>query len=265
MPVDPPPWRLPAAPSAVDPLERVLTRETVDTGPNSPVLSVRALLYPMIKEWAGDQLLAFHPSGSFMKGTAIKSGTDIDFFISLSETTTETLKEIYEKLFGRLTEKKYTPKRQNVSINISALGYSVDLVPAKRQSAGSNDHSLYVRKAGTWQKTNVVTHIEAVRSANRLREIRLMKLWRNQLGLDFPSFYLELVVARALAGRSLALGDNISLVFEFLRDTFPTARFVDPANTNNVISDELTATDRKRISDAARTARATKLWADIFR
>ena len=46
-----------------------------------------------------------------MKGTAIKSGTDIDFFISLSETTTETLKkEIYDKLFGRLTEKKYTPE-----------------------------------------------------------------------------------------------------------------------------------------------------------
>jgi hypothetical protein len=252
-------------PATVDHLQHILARETVDTGPNSPALGVRMLLYPMIKEWAGDQLLAFHPSGSFMKGTAIKSGTDIDFFISLSETTTETLKEIYDRLFGRLTEKKYTPKRQNVSINIRALGYSVDLVPAKRQNPGSNDHSLYVRKAGTWQKTNVVTHIEAVRSANRLREIRLIKLWRNQLGLDFPSFYLELAVARALAGRSLGLGDHISLVFEYLRDTFSSARFVDPANTNNVISDELSATDKKKIADAARTARATRLWADIFR
>lgn len=259
-----PAWRLPAPPT-IDYLQRILARETVDTGPSSPVLGVRALLYPMIKEWAGDQLLAFHPSGSFMKGTAIKSGTDIDFFISLSETTTETLKEIYDKLFGRLTEKNYAPKRQNVSINIRAFGYSVDLVPAKRQNAGSNDHSLYVRKAGTWQKTNVVTHIDAVRSANRLREIRLIKLWRNQLGLDFPSFYLELAVARALAGRSMALGDHVSLIFEYLRDTFPSARFVDPANTNNVISDELSATDKKKIADAAGKARATKYWADIFR
>lgn len=217
----------------------VLARETVDSGPNSPVRGVQSLLLPMIREWANGLLLAMHPSGSFMKGTAIKTGTDIDLFISLSEGTPETLKEIYDKLFTRLTEKKLSPTRQNVSINIKAFGYSIDLVPAKRQNAGSNDHSLYVSKAGTWKKTNVLTHITAVRSANRLREIRLLKLWRNRLGLDFPSFYLELVVARALAGRPAMLEANVSLVFEYLRDSFTSARFVDPANSNNVLSDEL--------------------------
>jgi hypothetical protein len=37
-----------------------------------------------------------------MKGTANMSGTDIDLFISLSEQTTETLKEIYDKLFNTM-------------------------------------------------------------------------------------------------------------------------------------------------------------------
>ena len=46
----------------------ILARETVDTGPNSTVRGVHALLRPMVKEWADDKLLAFHPSGSFIEG-----------------------------------------------------------------------------------------------------------------------------------------------------------------------------------------------------
>ncbi len=243
----------------------ILAREMVDTGPTSAVRGVQTLLMPMLREWAGNQLLDVHPSGSFMKGTAIKSGTDIDLFISLSEMIQEPLKEVYEKLFTKLTQKGYTPKRQNVSLNIKVLGHSVDLVPAKRQNPGSQDHSLYVRKAGTWQKTNVVTHITYVRAANRLQETRLIKLWRNQRGLDFPSFYVELAVARALSGRSATLGDNVSLVFEYLRDSFISARFVDPANTNNVLSDELSVAEKQKNATAADVARRTKLWKDIIR
>ena len=95
---------------------------------------MQAVLYPIIQGWAGNQLLTVHSSGSFMKGTANKSGTDIDLFISLSEQTTETLKQIHDKLFDRMTEKGYMPTRQNVSINVRVSGYSVDLVPAKRQN-----------------------------------------------------------------------------------------------------------------------------------
>jgi hypothetical protein len=200
-----------------------------------------------------------------LKGTAIKSGTDIDLFISMSETTQETLKEVHDKLLARLVEKGYSPKRQNVSLNIRAFGYSVDLVPGKRQNPASDDHSLYVCKVGTWQKTNVLTHIAEVRRANRLREVRLMKLWRNQLELDLPSFYLELVVARALAGRQATLEANISLVFEYLRDSFIFARFVDPANTNNIISDDLTVDEKRKIVNAGKAARETHLWKDIIR
>jgi tRNA nucleotidyltransferase (CCA-adding enzyme) len=114
-------------------LHAILTREAVDTGPFSPVRGVQAVLYPIIQRWAGNRLLSVHPSGSFMKGTANMSGTDIDRFISLSEQTTETLKDIYDRLFKTMKANGYTPTRQNVSINIRANGYAVDLVPGKRQ------------------------------------------------------------------------------------------------------------------------------------
>lgn len=244
-------------------LQGLLNREWVDTGLLSPVRAVQKWLAPMITQWAGNNLITVHPSGSFLKGTAIKSGTDIDLFISLSEGTPHTLKEIYDLLFTKMEANGYKPKRQNVSINVTVLGYSVDLVPAKRQNAYSQDHSLYVRKAGTWQKTNVVTHVTFVQAANRLQETKILKLWRNQRGLDLPSFYLEMVVARALAGRPATLADNVSLVFEYLRDSFTSARFVDPANTNNVLSNELTATEKQKIATAAKVARDTPYWESV--
>jgi len=50
-------------------------------------------------------VLSISPSGSFAKGTANRSGTDIDLFISLSESTPETLKEIYDSLTAARDQK----------------------------------------------------------------------------------------------------------------------------------------------------------------
>lgn len=145
-------------------------------------------------------------------------------------------------------------------------GHSVDLVPAKRQNLLVEDHSLYRRKADSWTKTNVAAHARYVSGAGRTEEIRVLKLWRDQWGLVWPSFYLELAVIRALTPYA-PYGDlaaNVSKVFEYLRDNFPTARFVDPANSNNVISDDLTSTERLRVSRAAANARETQFWKDII-
>lgn len=244
-------------------LQNILYREAVDTGPTSPVRGVQVWLQPIIQEWAGAYLVSVSPSGSFAKGTANRSGTDIDLFISLSSSTPDTLKNIYDTLLNKMTQKGYNPKRQNVSINIRVNGYDVDLVPAKRQDTTSQDHSLYRRKADTWTKTNVAKHISHVSGRGRIQETRILKLWRNQKGVDFPSFYLELTVIDALYNARGSLSENVWKVFQYLRDTFPNARVVDPANTNNIISDDLTTTERAKIKAAAERALAASDWNQI--
>src|SRR5690349_16192568 len=92
-------------------LYAILQREAVDTSASSPVRGVQAVLQPIVNGWAGSQLRAVHPSGSFAKGTANHSGTDIDLFVSLKSDTTNTLKEIYTTLFNKLKEKGYAPKQ----------------------------------------------------------------------------------------------------------------------------------------------------------
>jgi len=246
-------------------LQNILTRESVDTDLFSPIRGVQAALEPTIREWAGNRLLNVSPSGSFAKGTANLSGTDIDLFISLSPDTVEPLKEIYSKLFNWMNSRGYSPRRQNVSINVRVNGYDVDLVPGKRQDHYSTDHSLYRRRADTWMKTNVATHVNYIRQSGRASEIRILKLWRNQKGLDFPSFYLELTALKALIGRYGTLAGNVWQVLEYLRDNFVNARVLDPANTNNIVSDDLTIAERLKIKAAADKARQATNWGEIVK
>lgn len=253
----------PSGPDAY--LRGLLRREAVDTSPQSDLRMVEAILWPIIQTWANSYLLGVTPSGSFSKGTANASGTDIDLFISISPNAVETLRQIYDTLERALQAVGYATRRQNVSINITVGRYSVDLVPAKRQHLQSHDHSLYRRKVDSWTKTNVLLHAAHVGGSGRTEEIRILKLWRDQWGLDFPSFYLELVVLRAL-GPLASYGDvsaNVWTVFQFLRDGFSGARIADPANTNNIISDDLTAEDKRRISAAAHQALSCSNWSQI--
>ena len=111
-------------------LNQILRREDASAGLLSPVTLVQAHVQPAIAGWAGSQFVSVTPSGSFAKGTANKSGTDIDLFISLAWNTRENLREIYESLFNAMQQRGYSPKRQNVSINVTVSGLSVDLVPA---------------------------------------------------------------------------------------------------------------------------------------
>jgi hypothetical protein len=126
------------------------------------------------------------------------------------------------------------------------------------------DHSLYSNRTRTWVQTNVNKHIAAVQASNRLDEIRLLKIWRNRIGLDFPSFYLELATIRALQGKwSINLSGNIVAALEFMRDNIKTARIMDPTNTNNVISETVTGQGKQTIATAAANALAST-WNVVF-
>jgi hypothetical protein len=140
-------------------LLQVLRRQAVPTGADSAAMKALIGLYPLIRQWAHLHLSNMFPSGSYAKGTAVRSGTDIDLFISLKHTTPVTLEDIYWSLFNFLKERGFDPKPQNVSINIRINGVDIDFVPGRRQSAIGADHSLYRRKAKSWQQTNVHKHV----------------------------------------------------------------------------------------------------------
>jgi hypothetical protein len=247
-----------------DHLNAVLARHWVDTSTYSPVRAVQATLDPALRKWGGQYIVDIRPSGSFAKGTAVHGGTDIDIFVSLTSTLTDTLQSIYETLFNALTQAGFAARRQNVSIGTAIDGWRVDVTPARRQDQYGNYHSLWSNKTGSWLQTNVSEHCRLVSGSGRVDEIRLMKIWRNRFGLDWPSFYLELFTINALHGaRCGNLEQNIGTVMRAIADRIGTRRLTDPANTNNVVSDTLTARGKAALSAAARVA-LNSPWNVVF-
>ena len=246
-------------------LRAVVARHWVDTGINSPVRAVQATLNPALRKWGGQYLVDIRPSGSFAKGTAVHGGTDIDIFVSLTSTLNSPLKSIYDTLLNALAQAGFTSRRQNVSIGTTINGWRVDVTPARRQDQHGNYHSLWSNKTGSWLQTNVNEHCRVVSGSGRLDEIRLMKIWRNGFGLDWPSFYLELFTIDALnSARVGNLQQNVVTVLRAVADGIGTRRLIDPANTNNVVSNTLTADGKTSLSSAARAA-LNSAWNMVFK
>jgi hypothetical protein len=243
----------------------IIAKYAVSRGPTSAAEQLGATVAGPLRTWAGQQLNALEYSGSYAKGTGIHGVADVDLFISLKADTQLTLKEIYYSLYALADAQGWSPREQNVSIGVSVAGTRGDLVPGKVQPGYQNYHSLFVRKRDTWTQTNVKLHIDNVLNSGRVQEIRAIKTWRSLRGLDFPSLYLELFTIRALAGRSLStLADNVLYTLRTIGSTLASTRIQDPANTNNVISGDLTNREKQTIADMATQSAEERSWGSII-
>lgn len=247
-------------------LQSLIAKYKATTGQGSTAYNAGNAIYPIIQRWAGSQLREVCFSGSYAKGTAIRGTTDVDLFISLKADTNETLKQLFDMLFNRMRNSGYSNVlKQTVSIHVTHNGVDVDLVPAVHYGGNTEDHWLYVNKANHERtKTNVLSHIDLVRNSARVNEIIITKIWRRNHSLNFPSLYLELAVIEALKYKRTGLADNFWVVLEYLTRNLLSARFVDPANTNNIISDDLTDTEKNAVAVQAGKSRREQSWNNIL-
>ena len=217
----------------------------IDQATNAYIIApVRSL----ISNWAGNYLCDVKISGSRAKGTAIDLSSDLDLFISLSSSLNMPLGEIYNSLYNEVADAGISARKQNVSIRISFKGKKIDLVPAKRQGQYGSDHSLYKRKTNTWTKTNIDTHISKVLHSGR----------RNAI-------FLEALTIDALSKRrTYTLADNFLHVLECVRDNIENAHVLDPANSNNVISDDLSRHEKSMLAQQAEKSLSEQNWMDII-
>lgn len=212
-------------------------------------------LAPHIFAWANGYEYEIKLAGSHAKGTAISGSSDIDIFISLhpSVKDSNTLENVYNTLRNRFNETGYQTREQNVSLGINHTGLKVDIVAGVRHHPLGLDHSIWKRKKGTWTKTNIDEHINYILRSGRTEDIKAIKIWKKLRGLDFPSFYLELSVIEALSGRPLngSPADNFVIIMRYLQNEFVSKIIIDPSNTQNQVSDELTLAEKQIIKNAA--------------
>lgn len=230
----------------------------------SNVANIQSQIEAVIRPWAGDCLKDIKLSGSFAKGTQTSLTSDCDLLVSFTSSTNQTTKEIYQMLLTKL-KSHYDANAQNVSIGIRLNGFKVDVVPAKNHSGNTNDHWLYSNKKDQMLQTNVHKHINHVQGSNKTDEIKLTKIWAKLHNLDFPSFYLELATIEALKYREAGNLDlNFQRILTYLSEEFMGTRFVDPANTNNIISDLLSSTEKEVIAKKAKEGSNAEKWNGVI-
>lgn len=245
-------------------LRSVLASYDLPSGPGSPVENAEVELATLVKEWAGRYLMGIEPCGSYATGTRVKGGTDIDLLVALGPRTPLEIPKLYDRLFAFIKCRNHKPERQSISIGLTWHGLKVDLIPARQEWGGNNDYTVFETARLRTTKTNFGTHIKAVRDSGRVGEIRLLKIWRDLRHLRFPSFCLELVVIDALKRRPTNQpADNMLGVFEYLHTVFPGAPMRDPANRENIVSDDMLKHEKLAISDAAVANLRQKDWNKI--
>jgi len=176
-------------------------------------------------------------AGSHAKGTALRD-SDIDLFLRFSPGTPGPISAIQTSLADH-----FHGQIRNVSVRILLEGRFIDLVPAR-------NNILWQARFNTWLKTDIPLQIRYVRDSGLIDEILALKIWRRRHALRFPSFLMELAVIHALIPNR-PIEEQFTSLLRFLATDFPTTRLLDPANSNNVVSDLLTDVEKLRI---ARTA-----------
>jgi len=223
-----------------------------DTG--SPSHRAADDLIPTLKQWGKQYLLGITLTGAYAKNTAVSLSSHADMLIALSPIPNMEMKQIFWNLFEFLSDRDLRPHTRSVSIELERKGLRLHVIPACR-TGGTSGNMLFNKRSGNAIHTDVAQHVHLVANSGRQQEICALKIWRERNQLDFPSLYLELSVLRALESERFgALAENVMAIFRYLSGRFEKMSVRDPANSDNVVSDDLSASEKSAIAKAARKA-----------
>jgi len=250
--------------SATDYLSGILAREAIDRATSSRLVRVGEKIATLCDRLSHDDIIEVTLGGGYEKGLANRSGSRADYLVWFNTRSGRRIGDIYESMVEGIERVGLMPYRRDVGIAVDAGDMMVDIVPVKRLSMISDIHELHSVRRGRPITTNLHQHVLDAHGSGWQAEIRLVKLWRDQNRLDFPSFYLELATIAALRRRPAgALADNVWAVLGFLERLLVPRAMLDPANAANIVSDELTAAQKRAIATAAAQARSGKPWSQI--
>ncbi|MDR0942499.1 MAG: hypothetical protein LBM19_02705 [Holosporales bacterium] len=241
-------------------LKNILLKKAINFDYNTIIEQLK----PYIIQWSNGYIKDIFYAGSSAKKTAIKGRSDCDIFISIKHSCPYSIKEIFYNLINFF--ERYSVRKQNVSVGLKVNGNDVDLVPGKLQPGNTNYHWLYKSKNDTCIQTNVKMQIKNICNSGRTEFIKLAKIWRDCHGLDiFPSVNVELTVLEALKyQQNLSYYDGFIKILFYFRDHLKNARLIDIGNSNNIISDDMTAWEKLRVAECARKCLLSEDWNNII-
>lgn len=206
-------------------------------------------------------------AGSYGKDTMIKASYDLDIVMYVPPGETPTLHDLYWGVFNTLKRGGYIVTQKDVAIRLPyhTSGFNhIDVVPGRYIDANATYANLYRSETDSRLQTSIKIHIDTIKDSGVRDVIRLVKLWNVLHGLGVRSFALELLTINALKGQNLNGYDSkLPAVLRYLRDTIQSVRLVDPANSNNVISDLIPTSTKAQVAAQARASIDAQSWRQV--
>ena len=204
-------------------------------------------------------------AGSFKKDTMIRQHYDLDMFLIWTHGFMP-LKDLFYEVEHALNYKWKRIKKKRVGWRIPYENeFHVDVIPTIQDSFESDYSLLYNCYKKKKLKTSMHIHTEEIEKYNRRDVIKLLKLWKYRQNVPIKTFILEVLTHLAcynVTRRSLSV--QLEKVFEYISNNIVDNYFYDPANKDNIISDDLTLYEKHEIRDKAYKALKRKYWGQIF-
>jgi hypothetical protein len=245
-------------------LQAVLQRQELPPLQLGVLRRMRELVEARVCELSGYPMVYY--AGSYAKHTMITERFDLDIVAYWPPDCAYTLAGIYRAVGKTLRKRWPSARPKTVAWEIPFPGrFHIDVVPGRAMDNSYLYANLF-RRPNSRIQTSIKKHIKAVRDSGRCDVIKLMKLWRLRKRVPFAnSLLLELLTIEGAKGCSYTdLAQQMNAVFEYIYDNILTVRVEDPANTNNVVSDELTKRHRFVIRKCAIAALKAKTWGAVL-
>ena len=210
--------------------------------------------------------LANYPNlnGSITKDTSIY-GSDIDIQIPFkrnSGSIDNVYNSVSDFIFDEFEDAKLVGIREQkhsigLEFNIENEIKRIDVVPLREVDNNSGDTYLYVNNTGffersTYKKTNYLKQSKTLQfSAKEKKIIRLLKVWKLENNLKLKSIHIEFLVKKAFEKKQIPYGIEKCLLetISFFAENIMFIKIIDPANSNNIISNSLTYKEKESISE----------------
>ena len=248
-----------------DYLAGLLRNQTLNTSELDSLRELRQRIEQQLSVLNGNP--RFYYGGSFGKRTMIRAGYDLDLVMYWPHTATYTIEDIYSAVGNVLKRNWKAVRSKTVAWELLFEGgFHIDVVPGRALDPQYYEANLHRTDRGTTLKTSLKKHIDTVRNSGRSDAIRLMKLWRVRKSVPFKkSFLLELMTIEGCKGKPIDnLEGQVLAALAHIRDRIRDCNVIDPANTNNSLSDDLDVGARISIQRAADAAIKATYWSEVF-
>lgn len=225
----------------------------------------RDTIVEIIEDEIGDSPTLLN-AGSYAKGTMIQASYDLDIVLYWAHDFRYNPQNLYIEVGGILQSIGRQPISKRVGWEIPFPGdFHIDVIPGKKILNRPDYAYLFNSELENRFRTNVKKQVNYVRRSGRQEVIKLLKLWKKRKNVPIKTFILENLIIEGCRGMERSfIEPQLIRALEYISNNILAKQVVDVANSNNIVSKNLSIELKHRIKNLADSALDATYWREVY-